>query len=415
MMVELREQNQSNQLGLGDRPIVSVVMPCLNEERTVGGCVRQALAAIAKMDVAGEVVVSDNGSTDESVAEAERAGARVVHCPDPGYGNAVRFGVERTCGEFVVMGDSDGSYDFGYLPGFVEPLRKGVDLAMGNRFRGGIRPGAMPWKNRWIGNPVLTFVLNVLFHVRIGDTNCGLRAFSRVAFERMQLESPGMEFASEMVVKAAKCKMRIVEVATTLDRDGRNRQPHLAPWRDGWRNLKFLLMFSPLHLFLIPGTVLALLGLLLLLLPAAGVFRIATLRFDIHWMVLGVLLLVVGVQVVQFGAVARLYMVTHRFPEPDRALDWLRGHLRFEHGLLLGVALLAVGLGIDVWILWEWIQAQFGTLARVRPALVASALIAVGVQFIFFSFCVAIVSPPDTRPRAGGDSRAAPTVGKRRP
>lgn len=413
-MVELRRQNQSHGVSLRARPIISVVMPCLNEERSVGACVRQALGSIAEMGVSGEVVVSDNGSTDRSVEEAERAGARVVRCPDRGYGNTVQFGVERAYGEFIVMGDADGSYDFSSLQEFVRPLQEGMDLVMGNRFRGGIRLGAMPWKNRWIGNPALTFVLNAFFHVGIGDAHCGLRAFSREAFERMQLESPGMEFASEMVVKAAKRKMRIVEVPTILDRDGRDRAPHLAPWRDGWRHLKFLLMFSPLHLFLIPGTILAVLGLLLLLFPAAGASRIAGFRLDVHWMVLGALLLVVGVQVVQFGIVARLYTVTHRFPEPDGALDWLRAHLRFEYGALLGIVLLAVGFGIDGYVLWKWIKADFGTLDKVRPALVATTSMAVGVQFFFFSFCVAIISPPAARSATGDDSACAPTAGKRR-
>jgi len=375
------------------RPVVSVVLPCLNEERTVGGCVQKALRALADVGLSGEVIVSDNGSQDNSVAVAEQSGARVVHCPEPGYGNAVRVGVEQSLGDLIIMGDADGSYDFSAIKPFIEQLQDGADLVMGNRFRGGIRPGAMPWKNRWIGNPVLTSVLNLFFHVRIGDAHCGLRGFSRVAFERMQLESPGMEFASEMVVKAAKCKMRISEVPATLDPDGRDRPPHLSPWRDGWRHLKFMLMFSPLHLFLIPGAALIVLGLLLMLIPFGGDYQIAGLRFGVHWMVLGALLLVVGVQVVQFGVVARLHTVTHRFPEPDRALDWLRGHVRFGHGALLGGVLLAIGLGIDLWVLREWIRAHFGALEMIRPALVATGLTAVGVQTIFFSFLVAIVNP----------------------
>lgn len=399
----------SVQSTVATRPVVSVVLPCLDEERTVGGCVQKALRALADVGLSGEVVVSDNGSKDNSVAVAEQFGARVVHCPERGYGNAVRFGVEQSRGDLIIMGDADGSYDFGAIKPFIEQLQDGADLVMGNRFRGGIRPGAMPWKNRWIGNPVLTSLLNFFFRVDIGDAHCGLRGFSRVAFERMQLECPGMEFASEMVVKAAKRKMRISEVCTTLDPDGRDRPPHLAPWRDGWRHLKFMLMFSPLHLFLIPGAALIVLGLLMMLIPSGGIYRIASLRFDVHWMVLGALLLVVGVQVVQFGVVARLYTVTHRFPEPDRALDWLRGHLRFGHGLLLGWALFAVGLGIDVWVLREWIRAHFGALEMIRPALVATGLMAVGVQTIFFSFLVAIVNTPPIHTGHQVGSSAAPT------
>ena len=235
-----RDESRCSTLAGG--PLVSVVMPCLDEERTVGACVRKALNALADMGLPGEVVVSDNGSMDNSVAVAERAGARVVHCPDRGYGSAVRFGVEHARGNLVVLGDSDGSYDFSTIEKFIRPLVDGADLVMGNRFLGGIRPGAMPWKNRYLGNPALNGLLNLFFHVGIGDSHCGLRAFSRAAFERMQLECPGMELASEMVVKAAKRHLRIVEVPTTLDPDGRNRPPHLAPWRDGWRHLKFLLM-----------------------------------------------------------------------------------------------------------------------------------------------------------------------------
>ncbi|NQT12356.1 MAG: glycosyltransferase family 2 protein [Planctomycetes bacterium] len=390
-MVELRKQTSSGHESVTDRPLVSVVMPCLDEERTVASCVQKALHVMAEMGVAGEVVVSDNGSTDNSVAEAVEAGARVVHCPERGYGNAVRFGVEASRGDFVIMGDADSSYDFGSIERFIRPLQEGADLVMGNRFLGGIRPGAMPWKNRYLGNPALTKLLNLFFRTGVGDAHCGLRGFSRTAFQRMRLESRGMEFASEMVVKAAKREMQIVEVPTTLDPDGRDRPPHLAPWRDGWRHLKFLLMFSPLHLFLIPGAILVVIGLLLLLLPAGGTYRIADFHFDVHWMVLGVLLLVVGVQILEFGILARLYTVTHRFPERDPTLEWLRRHLKVEYGLLLGTALFGIGMAIDIWVLMEWIDAQFGQLQRVRPALVATALVAVGVQVVFFSFLFAIL------------------------
>ncbi len=396
MTVRFDSKAAGEDSGLNERPLVSVVMPCLNEDRTVGECVRKALSAIAELDVPGEVVVSDNGSTDQSVVEAERAGARVVHCDQRGYGNALRFGIQLTLGDLIVMGDADGSYDFNGIARFIHPLQEGADLVMGNRFLGGIRPGAMPWKNRYIGNPVLTGILNLFFHTGIGDAHCGLRAISRNAYERLHLECSGMEFASEMVVKAAKRELRIVEVPTTLDPDGRNRAPHLAPWRDGWRHLKFLLMFSPLHLFLIPGVVLAVIGLLLLLLPVEGVWRIAGLRFDVHWMVLGVFVLTVGVQIVQFGIVAKLYTVVHRFREHDPTLEWLRSRFRCEYGVLLGIALFVIGFGIDSWVLWSWIGVRFGPLEQVRPALVATALMVVGVQFFFFSFLVAIISPAQT-------------------
>lgn len=392
-----------------DAPRVSVVMPCLDEERTVGACVKNALVALAEAGWPGEVIVVDNGSHDGSVRAAIEAGARVVHCPNRGYGNAIRFGVEQSHGRLVVMGDSDGSYDFLSIRPFVESLQEGAHLVMGNRFLGGIQPGAMPWKNRYLGNPVLTWLLNRFFHVGIGDAHCGLRAFSREAFDRMELECTGMELASEMVVKAAKRGMRIVEVPTVLHHDGRGGPSHLAPWRDGWRHLKFLLMFSPLHLFLIPGLFLIIVGLLFLLLPAGGMLRVLGLHFDIHWMVLAVLLSVIGVQIVQFGVLARLYTVAHRFSEHDPLLEWFLTHFRIEHGILVGGGLFLLGFGIDGWVLAEWIGAGFGPLARVRPTILATGLMAVGVQCVFFSFLAEIMRSPET-----SEEQPAAEMGRRR-
>ena len=224
------------------RPFISVVMPCLNEERTVANCVTTALDALRASGLDGEVVVADNCSTDASRVEAQLAGARVVNCPQRGYGHAVRCGVEHARGDVILMGDADGSYDFGELPAFVRAIQNGADLVMGNRFLGGIRPGAMPWKNRYFGTPLLTRLVNLLFGSRVGDVQCGLRAFTRDAYKRMRLESGGMELASEMVVKAARARMRVAEVPIILYPDARGRRPHLRPWRDGWRNLKLLLV-----------------------------------------------------------------------------------------------------------------------------------------------------------------------------
>jgi glycosyltransferase involved in cell wall biosynthesis len=231
----------------GTLPAVSVVMPCLNEERTVSRCVQAALFGIANLGIPGEVVVSDNGSTDNSVSIAAAAGARVVHCRQRGYGYAVRYGVQHTLGRWIIMGDADESYDFNCLLPFVERLKSGADVVIGNRFRGGISPGAMPWKNRYIGNPILTRILNALFHTSVGDSQCGLRAFSREAFELMGLETGGMDLASEMLVKASFCQLSVTEVPVTLDRDGRGRPPHLAPWFDGLRILSLLVRsrFAP--------------------------------------------------------------------------------------------------------------------------------------------------------------------------
>ncbi len=391
-MVELCQQSRSDLELTNDEPLVSVVMPCLNEERTVAECVQQARRALEAMGVTGEIVVSDNGSTDGSVALAQQAGARVVHCPHPGYGNAVRFGVEHSQGHIVLMGDADASYDFSSIERFIRPLQDGADLVMGNRFQGGIRPGAMPWKNRYLGNPVLTSVLNLLFDAGIGDAHCGLRGFTRSAFQRMQLESTGMELASEIVVKAAKGRMEIIEVPTTLDCDGRDRPPHLSPWRDGWRHLKFLFMFSPVHLFLLPALILTLLGLLMLLLSTFGPTQFGNVYHGIHWMVLGALLTLLGLQVTEFGILARLYTVKHRFDERDPVLEWMRRSLRLEAGLLIAVGLFVCGAIVNCWILVQWIASDFGALERVAPALVATVLMAVSAQLAFFFFLFAIIN-----------------------
>jgi hypothetical protein len=373
-------------------PFLSVVIPCLNEANSVGDCVRQALAAIERLTMPGEVVVADNGSTDGSPEIAAAAGARVVHCSRRGYGHAICAGVNAARGEWLAMGDADGSYKFDEVDRFVPLLRDGADLVMGNRFRGGIEQGAMPWKSRYLGTPVLTWILNRLFQTRIGDSQCGLRAFARAAFDKMRLHGGGMELASEMLVKAARLGLRIEEVPVSLLRDKRNRRPHLRPWRDGWRHLKLLLMYSPLALFFAPGMFLAVLGAVLVAGLAAGPVRIGPVRFDVHWLVVGLLSLLVGVQVIQFGVAARLYAVRRLLPEHDRLLEWLRRRARVEHGLTLGGLMLLAGLAIDLAILWEWVANNFGELSRVRLALLATALMAAGVQWIAFSFLMAILA-----------------------
>ncbi len=393
-------KSDGSQIGAAMLPVVSVVMPCLNEELTVGRCVEQAVAALAALGLLGEVVVCDNGSTDNSQRIASQAGARVVSCSERGYGNSVRTAILTSLGEFIVVADTDGSHDLSSLGAFVRPLQQGADLVIGNRFRGGIAAGAMPRLNRYFGNPGLTWLINRLCHAGVGDTQCGMRGMTRAASERMALECEGMELASEMLVKAARSGLRIVEVPTRMFRDGRDRGPHLLPGSDGWRHLKFLLMFSPLHLFLIPGAVATVLGLLLTLLPLRGVFRGGRYYLDIHWMVLGVLLLLMGIQIMQFGVIARLYTVVHCFPESDKTLDWLRRHLRLERGLIAGILLFGIGLAVDLWIAVEWIRPG-PALMQVRPALLATALMAIGTQTFFFSFLFAIMQrrPAKTQDR----------------
>lgn len=391
-------------------PLVSVVLPCLNEAKTVGDCVRQALGAMRRLAIAGEVVVVDNGSSDGSTAAAAAAGARVVPCGQRGYGRAIIAGVQAARGEWIVMGDADGSYNFDEVERFLPPLAAGADLVMGNRFQGRIEPGAMPWKNRYLGTPLLTCVLNLLFRARVGDSQCGLRGFTRAAFERLRLDSAGMEFASEMLVKAARQGLRIVETPVSLERDKRDRGPHLRPWRDGWRHLKLLLMYSPLAVFLLPGLLLSLAGAILVVGLAGGPVHVGPARFDIHWLVAGLLALLVGLQTMQFGAAARLYTVKHRVHEHDRLLAWLLGKCRVEYGLLAGSAMFLAGLAIDVDILWGWIASGFGALDRVRAALLATALLAVGIQTIAFSFLMAILADSPAAEPAAGASAAAPSL-----
>ena len=242
---------------------VSVVIPCLNEANSIGYCVEKAIAAFQAAGLRGEVVVADNGSTDGSIELAEKLGARVVHAEQKGYGAALQAGIRASHGKFIVMGDADDSYDFTEVPRFVEAWRKGFDVVMGNRFKGEIKPGAMPWHHKYIGNPILSGVLNLLFHANIGDSHCGMRGFSRQAIRSLSLRSPGMEFASEMVIRAAQQRLRIGEVPTSLRPDGRGRRPHLRTWRDGWRHLRFMLLFSPAWLFVVPGLLVTALGLAL--------------------------------------------------------------------------------------------------------------------------------------------------------
>jgi glycosyltransferase involved in cell wall biosynthesis len=363
---------------------LTILMPCLNEARTVGACVREAQGYLQRSGLRGEVLVADNGSTDGSQALAREAGARVVDVPRRGYGAALLAGIEAAQGRWVVMGDSDCSYDFSRLDPFVERLRASADLVMGNRFRGGIAPGAMPFLHRYLGNPVLSFVGRLFFRTRIGDFHCGLRAFSRDAIARLGLVHPGMEFASEMVAKAALAGLRIEEVPTTLRPDGRDRAPHLRTWRDGWRHLRFLLLFCPRWLFLYPGIALLLGGLLgmgLLQRPwddAAGQLRIHSMLYMGGAMVLGMQMLQLAVLTKWVGVLSGIV------PAPR----WLRQAERFlslEAGLLLGLGLFAAGLLWSLGLVERWGGAGFGALPPtegMRAAIPAVTLMIVGMQAV---------------------------------
>jgi hypothetical protein len=373
---------------------VSVVMPCLNEARTVGRCVGKALAALERLGVVGEVVVADNGSTDGSPELARAHGARVVQVEAKGYGSALQGGIAATRGRYVIMGDADDSYDFGALRPFVERLRAGDELVMGNRFKGGIRPGAMPWHHRYIGNPVLTGILNLFFRTPVGDAHCGMRAFRKEAYRRLELSSPGMEFASEMVVKAALRRQRISEVPIVLYPDGRDRPPHLRSFRDGWRHLRYLLLMCPRWLYLIPALLLAVGGLALMawLTPGARVLDDVTL--DLHSLLLGGLCLVLGHQTFWMWAFA----VTHGCSSGLLARDDARGrwirHLTLERCIVSGLVMLLVGLSLNAWLCVWWWEAHFGPLDiefTMRVALWGSVFMILGLQAMYGGFFLSML------------------------
>jgi len=368
---------------------VSVVMPCLNEVRTVGRCVDKALDALSRLCVQGEVVVADNGSIDGSPEVAREHGARVVQVERKGYGRALQGGIDAARGRYVVMGDADDSYDFGQLDAFLERLRTGDDLVVGNRFQGGICPGAMPWLHRYVGNPVLTGILNLFFRTPIGDAHCGLRAFRKEAYCRLGLVSTGMEFASEMVVKAVLKKQKISEVPTVLYPDGRDRPPHLRSFRDGWRHLRFLLLMCPCWLYLIPGLLMFFGGLALMAWLTPGPRIIGGVGFSLHSLLLGCLCLILGYQTLWLWAFARLYNWSRGLESGSQPpIGWFR-FLSLERGLVLGVVTLLAGLGLNVGLCVWWWDVHLGALEireTMRYALWGSTLMICGMQTVYGSF-----------------------------
>ena len=382
------------------RPVeveLSVVIPCLNEAQTIGTCIGKARRALADLGVEGEVIVADNGSTDDSVALSRGAGARVVDVPQRGYGSALMHGCEAARGRFILIGDGDDSYDFSEIGPFLEMLREGSDLVMGTRLRGTILPGAMPWKNRYIGNPLLTRVLRWLFGAKVSDAHCGMRALTRAAYDRMSLRSPGMEFASEMVIRAARLGLRIDEVPITFHADGRGRPPHLRPWRDGWRHIKLMLLFSPTALFLIPGLVLSVVGAALMVTqvlgPADRAVRLLGLELDFHWALVGSLLWLVGYQIITIHFFARIYSVTHRLREESRVLARAFRVLTLGRVLTVATVVILAGLAIDGVVVVQWLRTDFGSLlpGHTRLLIFGSTLVALGVQTFFNAFFFSIL------------------------
>jgi glycosyltransferase involved in cell wall biosynthesis len=380
-------------------PELSVVMPCLNEARTVAACVREALATMAEAGIAGEVVIADNGSTDGSREAATAAGARVVTVAPPGYGSALRGGIAAARGRLIVMGDADGSYDYSHLPRFVARLRAGDDLVMGNRFLGGIQPGAMPWKNRYLGNPVLSCLGRLFFRTGIGDFHCGLRGFSAAAYRRMNLRTTGMEFASEMVIKSVLLGLRVSEVPTTLRPDGRDRPPHLRPWRDGWRHLRFMLLFSPRWLFLYPGLLLMVTGLAATLALLPGPIAVGRVHFDVHTLLFAALSVLIGFQAVSFAALSKFFVIRTGLRPPDARFEgWLR-FATLEAGLVSGVVLLGTGLLLWLSTVWMWGERGFGPLQpaqTLRWVIPGALCLTLGCQVVLASFLLSVLQL-DTR------------------
>jgi glycosyltransferase involved in cell wall biosynthesis len=371
---------------------VSVVIPCLNEANSIGVCVQKAMESFRAAELGGEVVVADNGSTDGSVEIAVRLGARVVPVSQRGYGSALRAGIEAAHGAFIVMGDADDSYDFSDVPRFVAEWRKGYEVVMGNRFRGEIKPGAMPWHHRYIGNPGLTTLLNTLFGAGIGDPHCGMRGFARAVYDRMGLRTNGMEFASEFVIKAAQLGAKMTEIPVTLWPDKRGRPPHLRSFQDGWRHLRFMLLYAPNWLFMFPGGLLVALGLFLVIWLLPGPRSVSRhLVLDIHTMIFGVFFTLIGLQILSIGAFAKIFSYAERFDRGTVSLERALKRITFEGGLLLGGSLFLIGLAGCAWVAWQWAASGFGPLQQVRAVLFWSMWLFIGLQITFSSFFLSML------------------------
>lgn len=399
MQVESYLKNETTTVGINPANAnsemeLSVVMPCLNEAETLEICIAKAQRSIEKLNITGEVVIADNGSTDGSQAIAARMGARVVPVAAKGYGSALWGGIAAARGKYVIMGDADDSYDFTNLAPFVVKLREGNELVMGNRFRGGIKPGAMPKLHKYLGNPVLTTIGKLLFRSPCGDFHCGLRGFSKDAVAKMDLRTTGMEFASEMVVKATLMKMRIAEVPTILSPDGRSRPPHLRSWRDGWRHLRFMMLYSPRWLFLYPGALLMLLGALASFWLLLGPRNIEGVTFDIHTLLYAAAAIILGFQTVLFAVLTKVFVISEGLLPEDPRLNRLFRYITLESGLIVGSLLLLIGFLLSIYAVSSWEALSFGqlnpsdTLRMVIPAVTSMSL---GLQIILSSFFLSIL------------------------
>jgi hypothetical protein len=377
---------------------LTIVIPCLNEAETLPLCIEKAWQGLRASGLAGEVLVADNGSDDGSAAIAEKAGARVVLVREKGYGSALRGGIQAAQGRWIIMGDADDSYDFSRIDGFVQKFRDGFDLVMGCRFPSGggtIAPGAMPWKNRWIGNPVLSFIGRLFFRCPVRDFHCGLRGFTRDAYEKMALKTAGMEFASEMVIKATLLKsLRIAEVPVTLRPDGRSRPPHLKPWRDGWRHLRFMLIYSPRWLFLVPGLLLALVGGVAGIMLSVSTVHLGGVQFDVGSLAVASMAAIVGLQLIAFAFFTKVFAIAEGLLPQDPQFAKVFKFFTLEKGIATGLVFLLSGCGLLGYAIAVWKSEHYGALnysENLRRLLPAVTLIVTGIQIVFASFFLSIL------------------------
>jgi glycosyltransferase involved in cell wall biosynthesis len=371
---------------------LTILMPCLNEAETLARCIESARRGIQRAGVRGEILIADNGSTDGSPAIAEKSGARVVAVAEKGYGSALRGGIQAASGRWILMGDADDSYDFSEADRFVKKFQEGFELVMGCRLPvggGTISPGAMPWKNRWLGNPVLSFVGRLFFKCPAHDFHCGLRGFTRAAFAKMDLQTTGMEFASEMVIKSTFKRLNITEVPVTLRPDGRSRPPHLKPWRDGWRHLRFMLLFSPRWLFLAPGILLSALGVVVAAALSLNDIRIGGIAFDVGTLAVACMTVIIGFQLVTFAFFTKVFAIAEGLLPDDPKFSRAFKFFNLEKGIGFGLLVLLAGVALLARALWIWRQADYGDLQpaeNLRRLIPSVTLIVLGVQAVFSSF-----------------------------
>lgn len=373
---------------------LTILMPCLNEERTLGICIKKAKKSLEENNIRGEIVIGDNGSTDRSIEIAESLGARVIRIPEKGYGSALIGGINAAKGKYVIMGDSDDSYDFSRLMLHVEKLREGYDLVMGNRFKGGIEKGAMPPLHKYLGNPVLTFVGRLFFNTSIRDFHCGLRGFNRERMASINLECPGMEFASEMVVKSLLNDFKITEVPTTLSKDGRDRPPHLNTWTDGWRHLRFLLLYSPAWLFLYPGILLFMLGIVFTALLLLQPLQVLGIELDIHTLAYSATSIFIGFQLMFFFAFSRIYASMNGLLPPNKFYNYYKNKFSLEKGLILGGLFIIIGIALVITAWASWQSVDYGDLKpreTLRVVIPSIFFLIGGIQIAQSSFLISIL------------------------